>query len=143
MEPRETLAAVDAAWLGEGPRLLGYAVTSEAHYAGYHLRMNESVLRMIPRMLDRAVAEVDAGVDDAWRERLPPVFAEVAADPRCLGVLRGYVSLRDLSLRARKPMFALSPADGALGSLAVAVTFCRREYEALARTIAARMAIEL
>lgn len=141
----ERLLPSDHDWLGEGPRPLGYVVANDASYAGFHLRGDASAVSHLPLLSPTLFAEPadSAATSEPWRGRLPPAFAKVAADPHCLGVLLGYVSLRDLSLRARKPMFALSPADGALGSLAVAVTLCRREYEALARTIAARMLIEL
>ncbi|AUX37252.1 MULTISPECIES: hypothetical protein [Sorangium] len=42
-----------------------------------------------------------------------------------------------MAQEARKPMFLLTPADGAIGSNAVAVQDCRRDFEALAHRIAA------
>ncbi|XXY54501.1 hypothetical protein WME91_25555 [Sorangium sp. So ce269] len=40
-------------------------------------------------------------------------------------------------------MFLLKPADGAIGSHAAAVQDCRRDFEALARRIAAAASIPL
>ncbi len=43
-----------------------------------------------------------------------------------------------LAQEARKPMFALRPADGAIGGHANAVQACYRDFRALARKIAER-----
>lgn len=53
-----------------------------------------------------------------------------------LGTLKNYMSLVPLSQKARKPVFALRAADGALGSHAVAAKASFAEFEALARRIA-------
>jgi len=104
-------APADRAWLGAGPSLLGYVLTGESHYAGF----------TFPNQGDRA-----------------PNPGEALEH---LGTLRRHPSLRDLSLQARKPMFALTPADGALGSITVAVQRCRSEYADLARHVADRLGL--
>jgi len=134
LEELERLTAADATWLGEDLVPLGYVVLGEAHYAGFSIKPG-AALREIPRSYAVAYERMGDVVD----ERNPPV--EVSRDKHCLGVLRRYVSLRGMSLQARKPMFALTPADGALGSMAVAVQRCRAEYEGLAREIAERLGV--
>ena len=57
-------------------------------------------------------------------------------DPDCLAVLRNYPSLMQMATEARKPMFALKPADGALGAHGAAVADCRADFERLARKVA-------
>jgi chromosome partitioning protein len=54
-----------------------------------------------------------------------------------LGTLKSYRSLLALAQEARKPMFLLRPADGALGSHSVAVLDSFRGFKALAVRIAA------
>jgi hypothetical protein len=44
---------------------------------------------------------------------------------------------------ARKPIFHLKPADGAMGSHYYAVLDVRKDFEALAHKIAARCALEI
>jgi hypothetical protein len=50
--------------------------------------------------------------------------------------LRNYGSLMPMAQDARKPMFDLKPADGAIGSHAALVERCRREFRALAERLA-------
>lgn len=65
----------------------------------------------------------------------------MAADPNCIAKLRYFGSLTPLAREARKPMFALKPADGATGGLANAVADCRGDFLNLARTVAERAGI--
>ena len=52
------------------------------------------------------------------------------------GTLRNYRSLMPMAQEARKPMFDLSPADGAIGSHAQLVRVCERDFRQLAEAIA-------
>lgn len=85
-----------------------------------------------------------------WVERMPVEYhrcllgegeAPRAAerDPYCLGVMRHYQSLMPLAQDARKPMFDLKPADGAIGSHTKAVSRCRQDFQALADRLLARL----
>lgn len=56
--------------------------------------------------------------------------------PQRLGLLHPYVALDDMAREARKPVFHLLPADGALAAHAAAVEQARAEYATLARRIA-------
>ena len=56
----------------------------------------------------------------------------------CIRRHRHYRSLMPLAREARKPMFALEPADGAIGGHANAVQGCHRDFRALGRTVARR-----
>lgn len=89
-----------------------------------------------------------------WVERIPRVYHQsilgepddVAIphpDPRRLASLKHYRSLMPLAQDARKPMFLLKPADGAIGSHAEAVADCYRDFKALALRIAAECEIEV
>ena len=93
---------------------------------------------------------------DRWMERIPAVYREavldqrpsaqpqcVESDPHRLAALRHYRSLMPLAQEARKPMFALRAADGALGGHAKAVQDCYRDFRALARTIADRCGVRI
>lgn len=87
---------------------------------------------------------------DRWMARIPSVYAsavlndpspppaDVMHDPNCLGLLRQYHSLMPMAQEARKPMFHLQVADGALGAHVKAVEQARNDFEGLANRIAER-----
>ena len=57
-------------------------------------------------------------------------------DKHCLGALKHYRSLMPYAQDARKPMFMLTPADGAIGGHINAVQDCYRDFRELACAIA-------
>jgi chromosome partitioning protein len=82
-----------------------------------------------------------------WIERIPTIFHEEILgwpegtslpkpDLHRLGTFRYFPSLAFLAQEARKPMFLLRPADGAVGGLVEAVFDCYRDFKALAIRIA-------
>jgi chromosome partitioning protein len=56
-------------------------------------------------------------------------------DPYCLAQLKHYHSLMSLAQEARKPMFALKPADGAFGGHAQAAQRAYFDFRDLTKTI--------
>lgn len=89
-----------------------------------------------------------------WLERIPAVYREAVLnedvpdreikgdeDLSRLATLRNYRSLMPMAQDARKPMFDLRAADGAIGSHAQLVQTCAAEFAQLARAIAARCAL--
>jgi len=87
---------------------------------------------------------------ERWMARIPAVYAKeiverplrgdetIATDPNCVGQLKHYRSLMPMAQEARKPIFHLQAADGALGAHAKAVADARGNFAALARAIAER-----
>ncbi|WP_416210481.1 AAA family ATPase [Frankia sp. Cas8] len=84
-----------------------------------------------------------------WLDRIPQVFAsdvldepEAKTSPRTyeIATLRNYQSLRPLSHDARKPMFDLRTADGALGSTQTLVNRCYDDFRSLAEKLLDRLA---
>ncbi|MXW18048.1 MAG: ParA family protein [Gemmatimonadetes bacterium] len=91
-----------------------------------------------------------------WMERIPAVYGKAVAgesapsqrtntdhDPHCLATLKHYRSLMPLAQEARKPMFALKAADGAIGGHAAAVRGCYRDFCGLAESVAERAKFEI
>ncbi|MXZ67961.1 MAG: ParA family protein [Acidimicrobiia bacterium] len=86
-----------------------------------------------------------------WVDRIPAVYSKevcgqdpqsdmaVGDDPNCLAFLRHYRSLMPMAQEARKPMFSLGPADGAIGGHTRAVRDCHRDFRKLAGTILDRV----
>jgi hypothetical protein len=62
----------------------------------------------------------------------------VLNDPNKLAVLRPYRSLLAMAQEARKPMFHLKPADGAIGAHLQAAEDARKDFESLAKAIVAK-----
>ena len=98
-------------------------------------------------MLQHAVrADRPAKWYGKWLQRVPGVYREAVlgegaqtslpGEDHCLGTLRNYRSLMPMAQEARKPMFDLSPADGAIGSHAQLVRVCERDFRYLAEAIA-------
>jgi cellulose biosynthesis protein BcsQ len=83
-----------------------------------------------------------------WVDRIPSVYATSVLDqpspgegdrPYEIATLRNYQSLMPLSHDARKPMFDLRSADGALGSTQVLVQRCFRDFQELSQEILRRL----
>ncbi|MEJ0036809.1 MAG: AAA family ATPase [Gammaproteobacteria bacterium] len=62
----------------------------------------------------------------------------VADDPNCLATLKHYRSLMPMAMEARKPVFFLRPADGAIGAHVEAVRAAYQDFHQLARRIGER-----
>lgn len=81
-----------------------------------------------------------------WLDRIPNEYSHrvagnptpTASDGHCLGHLQHFVTLRSLAEDARKPIFAMKPADGILGGYANVVRGCYNDFRALATEIASR-----
>jgi len=91
-----------------------------------------------------------------WMDKIPPVYRtsvlaealplqipKVADDPHCLSQLKHYRSLMPLAMEARKPMFHLKPADGAIGAHVEAVADCAKDFLRLVRRLATSLGIVL
>ena len=65
----------------------------------------------------------------------------LGSDPPCIGVTKPFHSLQRMAAEARRPIFALRPADGAVGSHALAVQEAYRDYRALALEILRRVGV--
>jgi chromosome partitioning protein len=90
-----------------------------------------------------------------WLDRIPEEYQKsvlnslvenaltVEKDPHCLALLRHYRSLMPLAMEARKPMFSLKSADGAIGAHLDAVAKCYSDFLDLAKRIAHEANIEL
>ena len=108
-----------------------------------------AVLRHTIR-LDRPVKAFDR-----WMAKIPATYAQcversgdaagltVDTDPACIAKLKDFRSLMPLAQEARKPMFALKPADGALGAHGAAVTDAYFQFRRVATTIADRVGIRV
>jgi len=65
----------------------------------------------------------------------PQQFEEILTDPHCLALIKHFRSLMPMAMEARKPMFHLKPADGAIGAHMAAVKDCLKDFRELAQKI--------
>lgn len=91
---------------------------------------------------------------ERWMARIPSTYLEAVLnesgktsatiddDPECIAKLRDYRSLMPLAQEARKPVFFLKPADGALGAHAYAVAEAYEDFRAVAEKIAKKAKIK-
>jgi hypothetical protein len=89
---------------------------------------------------------------DRWAARIPGIYREsvlsdrstpppMADDPYCLARLKHYRSLVPMAQEARKPIFQLTAADGAIGSHSYGVQEARKDFYTLAQSILDRMVL--
>ena len=90
-----------------------------------------------------------------WLDRIPGLYREAvlnevvkqpprpASDPYALALLKHYRSLMPMAMNARKPMFALRSADGAIGAHTEAVLACFNDFAQLAKKIANQAGLAL
>lgn len=83
-----------------------------------------------------------------WMDRFPGVYRDAVLDenvplpprldedPYCLSLLKHYRSLMPMAMEARKPIFFLKSADGAIGAHIEAVRKCYVDFQELAAKIA-------
>jgi cellulose biosynthesis protein BcsQ len=110
----------------------GYVVMQHA------VRLDRPV-QAYKRWMDRIPAEYQSAVLDNV-EKVPTT---VGTDRHCLAQLKHYRSLMPMAMEARKPMFFLKPADGAIGAHTNAVQECYRDFKKLAERLAKRCKVVL
>lgn len=100
--------------------------------------------------LDRPITAYErwiAKIPSAYRDEIldEPGNSEIsmADDPHCLALLKNYISLMPMAREARKPMFHLKPADGAIGAHSYAAKKVYTDFESLARKIAEKTKIKM
>lgn len=85
-----------------------------------------------------------------WIDRMPEVYRrsfgqppandlDITSDEYCLGQLKDFRSLMPMAQEAKKPMFLLKPADGAIGGHQGAVRQAYMDFRVLAKRIAKAM----
>jgi chromosome partitioning protein len=110
---------------------VGYIVMQHAVRASRPTKSYEIWMRRIPSEYRAAVLGKTSSSD------IPD------PDPNCLAILKHYRSLMPMAMEARKPIFRLTPADGAIGAHGAAVRDCYDDFKLLAQTLAHSCEIEL
>jgi len=109
---------------------IGYVVQQQS------VRLNRPV-KLFDRWVRRVPAEYRTSI---LGEAAPPSDLRTADDPNCLATLKHYRSLVPMGQEARKPIFHLTVADGAIGNHSLAVREAYSDFHTLASVILDRMA---
>lgn len=102
---------------------IGYVISRHSIFAGGPVRSFQRWIDQVPRTYREKVLNDSRPF-------------EAGNDEHCLARLKDYRSLIAMAQEARKPMFALRPADGAIGGHQHAVASSWDDFAALARRIA-------
>lgn len=103
---------------------LGYAISRHSVLAG-------GAVKAYQRWIDR----MPSAYRTAFSQSPPPAGISIADDPYCLAQLKDYRSLMPMAQEAKKPMFLLKPADGAIGGHQAAVRQAYDDFRELALTV--------
>lgn len=103
-----------------------------------HGILDSRPVKAYKRWMDRIPGVYRQSVMGEENEVLPPSTAQ---DPYCLSLLKHYRSLMPMAMEARKPIFFLKSADGAIGAHIEAVKSCYTDFNKLASKIATKAEI--
>jgi cellulose biosynthesis protein BcsQ len=96
-----------------------------------------------PKAYQRWINRFPSEYRESVLNECPSATISTGADPYCLAMLKHYRSLMPMAMEARKPVFSLRPADGAIGAHGEAVRHAYADFLALARRIADRSGVEI
>ncbi len=111
--------------------------------AGYVILQHAVRLDRPVQAYGRWMAQVPSTYRHYVLDESPDIAPGVDDDPHCLALLKHYPSLMPMAREARKPMFFLKPADGAIGAHITSVRSCYQDFRSLAVAIAAHCALPL
>ena len=103
---------------------------------GYTVLRHSIRLDRPVKAFERWIARIPATYTQAVLNQKAVAQITIDTDPNCLAKLRDYRSLMPLAQEARKPMFLLKPADGALGAHSGAVAAAYNDFKNVAVKIA-------
>ncbi len=137
-------------------RLDNWESSVEAHDFP-HFQLPEGAMQPIGYLCQQHSVRLNRPVIayDKWIKRIPSVYRqavlEESANPEikpeddtyCLATIKHFRSLIPMAQEHRKPIFKLTPADGAIGSHANAVQDARRDFQRLAKKVANQIGMNL
>lgn len=109
--------------------------------AGYVVLQHSIRLDRPVRAYEKWIKKIPAEYATSVLGLPEPSITNPADDPHCLKMLKHYRSLFPLAQDARKPIFHLKPADGAIGAHLQAVQSAREDFEDLSAKILDRLSL--
>ncbi|MFN4161930.1 MAG: ParA family protein [Stenotrophomonas sp.] len=128
-----------AAALLQAPHALGAMPQGEMRPVGYVLMQHAERLGRSTK----AYAKWQARLPGAYRESVLDMAGDSPdEDENQIYRIKHYRSLMPMAMEARKPMFSLSSADGAIGAHQANVQQCHDDFSALVKALAERTGIK-
>jgi chromosome partitioning protein len=109
---------------------------------GYMVLRHSIRLDRPVKAFERWMARIPSTYLEAVLGRQDTTSATIDNDPHCIAKLRDYRSLMPLAQEARKPLFFLKPADGALGAHTNAVAEAYKDFRSVAEKIVKKAKIK-
>jgi len=113
---------------------VGYIVQQHSVRLDRPVKAYERWIAQIPEVYRKAVLGDD-------KSAYP--FKSLTEDEHCLSLIKHYRSLMPMAQEARKPIFHLKPADGAIGAHMQGVQEAFRDFSELARRIAKKTGVDI
>ena len=110
-------------------RPIGYLMQQHGVRLSRPVRAYDRWFRRMPAEYVRSVLDDASGTDDLTPEN----------DPNLVATIKHFRSLIALAQEARKPIFSLTPADGAMGAHSVAANAAYADFKQLAEELLRRM----
>ena len=111
---------------------------------GYLCQQYGERLNLPVKAYDKWVQRIPAAYrTEVLDEGMPEQELEQATDPYCLATIKHYRSLVPMAQEHRKPIFALTSADGAIGAHTNAVTAAKADFRQLAVRIGKEVGITI
>jgi len=109
---------------------------------GYMVLRHSIRLDRPVKAFEKWIARIPSTYTGAVLDEVPDTDLAIDNDPNCIAKLKDYRSLMPLAQEARKPMFFLKPADGALGAHTYAVSDAYKDFKQVAVEIAKRAGLK-
>ncbi|HBB31387.1 MAG TPA: chromosome partitioning protein [Cyanobacteria bacterium UBA8803] len=129
--------------LGRNPAVNLTLPTGRIQPIGYIVLQHSVRLDRPVKAYNRWIAQIPIIYRDAVLNQPEADSISVANDPNSLALLKNYQSLMAMAQEARKPIFHLKAADGAIGSHSSAVKNVYDDFKKLAYKIAERTEIKI
>ncbi len=109
---------------------------------GYVVQQHSVRLKRPVKAFDKWVNRMPAEYAKSLLQNAPPYAPRPSEDNRCLATVKHFRSLVPMAQEARKPIFDLTPADGAIGGHAAAVRQAHSDFQALSLRICSEVGLE-
>jgi cellulose biosynthesis protein BcsQ len=110
---------------------------------GYVVLQHTEHLKRPVKAYSHWIAEIPGTYEKEILHKPKKNTISVQNDPNCLAMLKHYRSLIPLGQEARKPIFSLTPADGAIGAHFQSSKNTYSDFESLAKKILSKIGIHL
>ncbi len=109
---------------------------------GYVVQQHSVRLNRPVKAFDKWVNRMPAEYAKSLLQNEPPYAPRPSEDNRCLATIKHFRSLVPMAQEARKPIFDLTPADGAIGGHAAAVRQAYSDFQALGLRICSEVGLD-